>query len=65
MSVANNKFGMFIHWGLYGATGVQDQVFARMDWPREKYEALTKGSTLRKPGQRTSLSSLRRQGANI
>ena len=35
-----NKFGMFIHWGLYGATGVQDQVFARMDWPREKYEAL-------------------------
>ena len=35
-----NKFGMFIHWGLYGATGVQDQVFARMDWPRERYEAL-------------------------
>ena len=35
-----NKFGMFIHWGLYGATGVQDQVFARMDWPREKYEGL-------------------------
>ena len=35
-----NKFGMFIHWGLYGATGVQDQVFARMNWPREKYEAL-------------------------
>lgn len=40
MSAATNKFGMFIHWGLYGATGVQDQVFARMDWPREKYEAL-------------------------
>ena len=35
-----NKFGMFIHWGLYAVTGVQDQVYARMDWPREKYEAL-------------------------
>ena len=35
-----NKFGMFIHWGLYGATGVQDQVFARMNWSREKYEGL-------------------------
>lgn len=36
----NNKFGMFIHWGLYSVTGVQDQVFARMNWEREKYEAL-------------------------
>ena len=35
-----NKFGMFIHWGLYGATDVQDQVFARMNWPREQYEGL-------------------------
>ncbi len=35
-----NKFGMFIHWGIYAVTGVQDQVYARMDWPREKYEAL-------------------------
>lgn len=35
-----NKFGMFIHWGLYAVTGVQDQVFARMNWPRDKYEAL-------------------------
>lgn len=35
-----NKFGMFIHWGLYAITGVQEQVYARMDWPREKYEAL-------------------------
>ena len=31
---------MFIHWGLYAVTGVQDQVYARMNWPREKYEAL-------------------------
>lgn len=35
-----NKFGMFIHWGFYAVTGVQEQVYARMDWPREKYEAL-------------------------
>lgn len=35
-----NKLGMFIHWGLYSVTGIQDQVYARMDWPREKYEAL-------------------------
>jgi len=35
-----NKFGMFIHWGLYAVTGVQDQVYARMNWERERYEAL-------------------------
>lgn len=35
-----NKFGMFVHWGLYSVTGVQDQVFARMDWERERYEGL-------------------------
>ena len=35
-----NKFGMFVHWGVYAVTGVQDQVYARMNWPREKYEAL-------------------------
>ena len=35
-----NKFGMFIHWGLYANTGVQEQVYARMNWSREKYEAL-------------------------
>lgn len=35
-----NKFGMFIHWGLYAITGIQEQVYARMDWPKEKYEAL-------------------------
>ena len=36
----NNKFGMFIHWGIYALTGEQDQAFARMNWPRDKYEAL-------------------------
>ena len=35
-----NKFGMFIHWGVYAQTGVQDQVYARMNWDREKYESL-------------------------
>ncbi|MBQ8356516.1 MAG: alpha-L-fucosidase [Clostridia bacterium] len=35
-----NKFGMFIHWGFYAVTGVQEQVYARMDLPREEYEAL-------------------------
>ena len=35
-----NMLGMFVHWGLYAVTGVQDQVYARMNWPREKYEAL-------------------------
>lgn len=35
-----NKFGMFVHWGMYAETGVQEQVYARMDWEREKYEAL-------------------------
>ena len=35
-----NKFGMFIHWGLYAVPGVHEQVFARLDWPREKYESL-------------------------
>lgn len=35
-----NKFGMFIHWGLYAITGIQEQVYARMDVPREEYEAL-------------------------
>ena len=35
-----NKFGMFVHWGFYAVTGVQEQVYARMDWERERYEAL-------------------------
>jgi len=35
-----NKFGMFIHWGLYALTGVQEQAFARMNMPREEYDAL-------------------------
>ncbi len=35
-----NRFGMFVHWGVYALTGVQEQAFARMDIPREEYEKL-------------------------
>ena len=35
-----NKFGMFVHWGLYAMTGIQDQAFIRMDMPRDEYESL-------------------------
>ncbi len=35
-----NKFGMFVHWGIYALTEIQDQACARMDMPREEYEAL-------------------------
>ncbi len=35
-----NKFGMFIHWGIYAATGLQDQAIARYDMDRAEYEGL-------------------------
>ena len=35
-----NKFGLFIHWGFYALTGIQEQAFARMNMPREEYESL-------------------------
>jgi alpha-L-fucosidase len=35
-----NKFGMFIHWGFYALTGEQEQIYAREDWSRERYESL-------------------------
>ena len=38
--VSKNKFGMFIHWGIYALTGVQEQVFARLNFDREEYENL-------------------------
>lgn len=37
-----NKFGMFIHWGIYSMTGLQEQAFARYDMKREEYESLRK-----------------------
>lgn len=33
---------MFIHWGIYALTGVQEQVYARMDLEKARYEALMK-----------------------
>ncbi len=33
-----NKFGMFIHWGLYSQNGLHEQEIARFDVDREKYE---------------------------
>jgi alpha-L-fucosidase len=33
---------MFIHWGIYAATGLQDQAIARYDMDRDEYEGLVK-----------------------
>ena len=35
-----NKFGMFIHWGIYSLTGIQDQALARFDMDKTVYEEL-------------------------
>ena len=35
-----NKFGMFIHWGIYSLTGIQDQAIARFNLDKSEYEAL-------------------------
>ena len=35
-----NKFGMFIHWGIYALTGLQEQALARYNLDRAEYEAL-------------------------
>ena len=37
---ANNKFGMFIHWGLYAISGVHEQVIARDNIENGEYEKL-------------------------
>ena len=37
-----NKFGMFIHWGIYSLTGIQDQALARFSLDKSEYEALAK-----------------------
>ncbi len=36
----SNKFGMFIHWGIYAMTGLHEQAFARFGMQREEYESL-------------------------
>ena len=35
-----NKFGMFIHWGIYAQTELQEQALARFDLKNEDYEKL-------------------------
>ena len=35
-----NRFGMFIHWGIYALTECHEQAFARCDMAREEYESL-------------------------
>ena len=35
-----NKFGMFIHWGLYSITGLHEQALARYDIDSSEYESL-------------------------
>ena len=35
-----NKFGMFIHWGIYALTGLQDQALVRYSMDKAQYEAL-------------------------
>ena len=35
-----NRFGLFIHWGLYAIPAVHEQVLARGDWNHDDYEAL-------------------------
>lgn len=35
-----NKFGMFIHWGIYALTGLQEQALARYDMDNAEYEKL-------------------------
>lgn len=35
---SDNRLGMFIHWGIYSVSGVQDQVIARFDMDNKEYE---------------------------
>lgn len=37
---ANNKFGLFIHWGLYSMLGLHEQAQARFRVDRKEYEGL-------------------------
>ena len=35
-----NKLGMFVHWGIYSLTGLQDQAIVRYEMDRKEYENL-------------------------
>ena len=38
MKFTDNKLGMFIHWGIYSVSGMQEQVIARYDMDNKEYE---------------------------
>ena len=38
----NNKFGMFIHWGIYSQLGLHEQCLARYFMDRKEYDSLVK-----------------------
>ena len=40
MITHENKFGMFIHWGLYSMTLFHEQALARLNMSHGDYEAL-------------------------
>ena len=40
-----NQFGMFIHWGIYAQTGLQEQAIVRYEMERGEYEALREVDT--------------------
>ena len=40
MITHENMFGMFIHWGIYSMTGLQDQAIIRYDMDQKEYESL-------------------------
>ena len=40
MITHENMLGMFIHWGIYSMTGLQDQAIIRYDMDQKEYESL-------------------------
>ena len=44
-AIKENKFGMFIHWGIYAQLGLQEQAIARYDMSHEEYEKLAETFT--------------------
>lgn len=38
--IFDNKLGMFIHWGPYAITGLQEQALARYNIPYDEYESM-------------------------
>lgn len=36
----DNKFGMFVHWGVYSTIGLHEQALARYNIPRDEYEQM-------------------------